>query len=138
MPDDAPRKPFDLPDQGSDPVEWDAAQRAFVPKSAPEAATAPAPPKRDERRFYVGAGSVGQAPPPRQGGAPPAAPPGAAPSGGASAAPPAPPSTRPPQRAPMPAPLPRPQPKPLRRGPRFRRPKLRWIVLACTLLPILL
>src|SRR3954451_21829864 len=125
MPDDPPRTPFDLPDQGADPVEWDAAQRAFVPKSARDpSTTAPAPPKRDERRFYVGAGSVGQAPPPRQGGAPPAAPPPAAPSAGASAAsppaPPAPPSTRPPQRAPMPAPLPRPQPKPVRRGPRFR------------------
>src|SRR3954463_16019324 len=108
MPDDPPRTPFDLPDQGADPVEWDAAQRAFVPKSAREpSTTAPAPPKRDERRFYVGAGSVGQGPPPRQGAAPPAARSDAPPA----APPPAPPSTRPPPRAPIPAPLPRPQPK---------------------------
>jgi len=133
MPDDSPpnspNNRFDLPDQGSDPVEWDASKRAFVPKSGGGEGTEaqPAEPGRDQRRFYVGAGSVGQAPPARQGG-------------GATVAPPPtpPPSGRAPTKTPVPAPMPRPQPKPARRWPRLRRPKARWIVLLCVLLPILL
>src|SRR5438067_1628062 len=134
MPDEPPRHQFELPDQDRDPVEWDAGKRAFVPKergasaarpAAPPAA--PAEPGRDPRRFYVGSSSVGQAPPARQGSASPIAPP---------QPPHVPPSTPPPVRTP--APLPRPAPRPGRRLPRFRRPKLRWILLLCTLLPILL
>src|SRR5689334_24207352 len=89
--------PFaDLPEQDADPGEWDPQPRRFVSQSEREAATrppppapppptsaaptgaAPAEPGRDPRRYFVGAGSVGQAPPPRAGvdaPAPPGPPP---------------------------------------------------------------
>src|SRR5215471_3954196 len=78
-----------LPEQDADPVEWDPQQRRFVPQPDRPTSKAPAvsppsgegkPQARDERRFFVGSGAVGQAPPPRDVDAPsPPAPPGAPP-----------------------------------------------------------
>lgn len=144
MSDDRPTDPFaNLPDQDADPVVWDPATRRFVPKSevtaaadqpAPTAPPPPAPaapvaPGRDSRKFYVGAPEAGQAPPPRQAVAAPPVVPTAPP-------PPAPAPDRPP--APAPAPMPRPRPDDKRRWPKLRRPKLKWVLLVCGLLPILL
>ncbi|MEY2423713.1 MAG: hypothetical protein QOI95_3780 [Acidimicrobiaceae bacterium] len=144
MPEEPPPSRFsDLPDQDSDPVVWDPAQRKFVPRTAapaPEPRTAASEPRtaapepkaepgRDPRRFYVGAPAAGQAPP-----APPAAPPRVPPSPGTPGAPPA----RAPVPTPAPAPLPAPGPERKRSRPKFRRPKLKWIFLLCSLLPILL
>jgi LCP family protein required for cell wall assembly len=138
--------PFaDLPEQDADPVEWDPQQRRFVSQSEREAATRPAPPTaapptgaappepgRDPRRYFVGAGAVGQAPPPRAGvdaPAPPGPPPPVVPARPGPA----------PDRGPAPVPRPAPATAPSRR--RWwppRRPKLKWIVLICLLLPVLL
>jgi LCP family protein required for cell wall assembly len=137
MADERPPSPYELPDQDADPVVWDAATRQFVPKSAPAApaataaaaTAAPAPaapaapaatPGRDPRRFYVGA------PDPTQ--APPAPPPRSSPS--------SPPPSVVPRPPVVPSPAPRPSPK--RWWPKFRRPKLKWVLLVCSLLPILL
>ena len=120
MTDDRPSSHFDdLPDQNDDPVVWDPAQRAFVPRTA--TIDEPGAPDRDPRRFYVG---------------PPDA--AAAPSSPVAPSRPAPPRTPPPAPPSRPAPAPVPAPSPSRRGPRFRRPKTKWIVLICALLPVLL
>jgi LCP family protein required for cell wall assembly len=146
-----PRSPFDLPDQGDQPVVWDAQRREFVPRTpavdAPvAAATAAAPvatPAAARQQWFVGSDAVGKAPPPRQAAAggsarrvvveAPVAPPAAAPV----AAPP----------RPEPRPLPRPatpSPTAAARAPRrrrrrfLRRPKLRWVLAFLTLLPLLL
>jgi LCP family protein required for cell wall assembly len=148
MPDDPPSNRFpDLPDQESNPVVWDPAQRKFVPRQGqadsgapaePKAPAAPsAPPGRDPRRFYVGApaGQAPLAPPPRAPSSSiPPAPPGApaSPRPGALAPPVRPPS------APRPAPATAPKPKRGRRFPKLRRPKLKWIFLLSGLLPIVL
>jgi len=102
---------FDVPDQGDDPVVWDPQARAFLPAGAPE----PAP-----KQWFVGADSVGKAPPPR----PPAteARPRSVAGRGAS---------------PAPAVAKAPPPRKRRRLLRLRRPKLRWILAALTLLPLL-
>ena len=116
MADDRPPSRFgDLPDQHDDPVVWDPTQRRFVPREPVAAA-----PTRDPRRYYVGA--------PDAPAAAPVAPSTPAPS------PPPPPSPAPPgpERVPVPA------PQRERRWPRVRRPKLRWILLICGLLPVLL
>jgi LCP family protein required for cell wall assembly len=137
-----------LPEQEADPVEWDPQQRRFIPHSprADSAAASPPPPppaaeppqERDQRRFFVGASAVGQAPPPRAGAdalatQPPAPPP---------SLPPFPPTVVPPgpPPGPEPAPLPRPEPStaPGGRGTPRRRRRLKWIVVICLLLPIVL
>jgi LCP family protein required for cell wall assembly len=112
----------DLPDQTDDPLVWDPATRTFVPRTA--SVEEPPAPTRDPRRFYVG--------PPDQRAAASANAPAAAPVAPGRPAParPAPP---PPSR-----PAPQPAPSPSRRCPRFRRPKTKWIVLICALLPVLL
>ena len=122
MAEDRPPSRFgELPDQTDDPVVWDPAQRKFVSRDAP--AEAAAPPVRDPRRFYVGV------PDERQGaGAPP---PRVAPPGSPSAPPPAPP---PATRSPVGVPAPKRSP----RWPKLRRPTLKWVLLVCSLLPVLL
>jgi LCP family protein required for cell wall assembly len=150
--DPPPNRLPNVPDQDSDPVEWDPVRRAFVPRSAvteqaadrepTSAADPPAPPARDPRRYYVGSGDVGKAPPPRAPGGvtpapvlpqPPTAPPAPAPPGPSI---PAPAPRRP--ATPTPTPTPRPARKPSRSLPKFRRPKLKWILLFSGLFPILL
>src|SRR3954471_25054112 len=105
MPDDPPSNHFrDLPDQDRDPVVWDPAQRKFVPAgSAPAAASEP---RRDPRRFYVGAPAEGQsaAPPPRAAPDAPAAP--------AAPPPPSAPPVAPPRPSPSPSPAPIPRTAP--------------------------
>jgi LCP family protein required for cell wall assembly len=136
-----------LPEQDADPVAWDPQGRRFVPHKPPETHTAtgaateastPVPPAtsagsadgRDQRRFFVGASAVGQAPPPRGGVDAPAPPPPGAPP------------LIPPGPAPEPAPAPTPRPKPSTapdgksRWPRRR--KLKWLLVICLLLPIVL
>ena len=138
MAEDPPSSRFgELPDQDADPVVWDPAQRRFVPRAdAPATAATPAPaapaaPPRDPRRFYVGAPDTGTAPP-----APPAPPGRPAPS---APAPPPPGQPVPPLGpTPAPGPAPVPAPKRTRWWPKLRRPKLKWILLICSLLPVLL
>ena len=137
--------PFaDLPEQEADPVEWDPQQRRFVQqpgRATAKAPAAPAPPtaaspvSRDERRFFVGASAVGQAPPPRaDDAASPASP--ASPPGAPPAAPPLIPPGPVPEPAPAPPPPSKPATKPGRR--RWWQRKRNWILLICVLLPILL
>lgn len=114
MAEDPPSRFGELPDQNDDPVVWDATRRRFVPRAATEA------PTRDPRRFYVG--------PPDAAAASTAAPP--RPRPGTPVPPPAPPGRS--------VPRPEPAPAPRRRWPAFRRPKLKWVLLLCSLLPILL
>lgn len=143
---------FDVPDQGDEPVVWDPQRRAFVPVPAAGATRTTAKPKQ----WFVGSDAVGKAPPPRDGD-PANARVGAFASGpdgtsvipqpnGAIAAPP----------RPEPKPLPRPAAAagavppggpPPAKGRRVRRrrrlwfvpiPRLRWILLFFTLLPLLL
>jgi LCP family protein required for cell wall assembly len=122
MAEDRPSSRFgELPDQTDDPVVWDPAQRAFVRRDGapPES---PAEPARDSRRFYVGA------PDEREGSI---APPRVAPPG---PRPPAPPGPRP--GSPSPAGVPAPRRK--GRWPKLRRPKLKWVLLVASVLPVLL
>jgi LCP family protein required for cell wall assembly len=122
MADDPPNR-FELPDQDSDPVEWDSSSRAFVPKEIVA--------ERDDRRFYVGAEHAGHAPPLT-------APPPAPPAGPPPSAPPAPVPAPARPAVPAPQPTPEPVPKRSRRWPRLRRPRLRWILLVAGLVPLLL
>lgn len=141
MPDDPPADRFrDLPDQESDPVVWDPAQRRFVPRTAaaeasaepsPEAKAQPnADPGRDPRRYYVGAPDVGKAPPPpaSRADAPGVAPPPVLPR----------PVPATPARPAPPKPSPQPARKRKRSGLGLRRPKLKWILLFSGLFPIFL
>lgn len=115
MPDDPPTNRFsDLPDQDSDPVVWDPAQRKFVPRT--EVTEPKAEPGRDPRRFYVGAPDPGQPPPEPPRRPMPAIPPPLSPTPATS----------------------RTAPKRKRSWPKFRRPKLKWVFLLSGLLPILL
>lgn len=160
MPGDRPR--FDLPDQDDSPLVWDARSRSFVPlgaPAAPEAASAaPAPPPGEpsraassprpggaRRQWHVGPEHVGRPLPPREGGGPPGT--EVAPRAGAAAAAPAapaPPVPRPRPAADRPASPAEAPPKARARRRRrwrprlLRRPKLRWILLLFSLLPVLL
>ena len=150
MPDRPPT--FDVPDQGDEPVVWDPQRREFVPvPPAPSrpARTAAAAPKQ----WFVGKDDVGKAPPPRDGTPPPVAPappPGpdhtmVAPAAAYQAAQQlADPRPRPqaavaaPPASPPAPPRAAKAPKPRRRRRFLRLPKLRWIFLLLTLLPLLL
>jgi LCP family protein required for cell wall assembly len=165
--DDQPPRPLEeIPEQTDDPIVWDPAQRRFVPTSERVPGAAAAPP-RDTRKYFIGADAVGIDLPSQPGTPPGAKPATAAPAalvpapGAASApaaatpaasAPSAPVGAAPaaPARAPLPLPLPTPKPgapepergkapKAKRKRRRFLRiPKLRWILLFCSLLPVLL
>ena len=164
--EDQPPRPLDeIPAQTDDPIVWDPAQRRFVPTSERVAGVAAAPP-RDARRFFIGAHAVGIDLPPQPGTPPGANPVGgpvavvpaadasaAAPTAAAGAvsvapsavAAPAPPAIDRPLPLPTPAPS-RPDPAPAIKPKKARRnnrrfphlPKLRWIMLFCSLLPVLL
>ncbi|MGQ0616484.1 MAG: LCP family glycopolymer transferase [Acidimicrobiia bacterium] len=161
----SPRLPFDVPDQGDDPVVWDPERRQFVPAAdagnaaideaadEDDATEAPGQPDgRDSRQFYVDAAAVGQAPPPRRDAERPLTAPAPGPDRSPASAPSPPPDVS--HRPPAPLPLPRPSrpspeaaPAPERhrrrraRGlPGIRRPKLplKLILLLLPLLPLLL
>jgi LCP family protein required for cell wall assembly len=68
-----PPSTFDLPDQGDQPVVWDAQLRRFVPVPvAPAASTAAGDgattSSEKPRQWFVGADAAGKSPPPREGG----------------------------------------------------------------------
>ena len=137
--------PFDLPDQGDQPVVWDAHRREFVPLADPGARRG-CRRARSREQWFVGSDAVGKAPPPASGtvgGGPPGdrrrsarprtrAPDAAQPQPAATA--------RRPGGAPAaPRRRPSPGPKAPRRRRRFLRlPKLRWILAFVLLLPLLL
>jgi LCP family protein required for cell wall assembly len=142
------RSPFDLPDQGDEPVVWDPQRREFVALT-PEPVAAPVATASDAaapKRWYVGSEAVGKAPPPREsvngtGGRRVVV---DAPVEAAVGAPVAP--------QPLPAARPRPTPAPAKdpkapkapkvkrkRARRFARlPRLRWVVAFILLTPLLL
>jgi len=160
------RSAFDVPDQGDAPVVWDHQRREFVPvPTAPAAPRSAAssmtrPTSAKPRQWFVGKDAVGKAPPPREGTPPPGGPrplgdatavapaARAGPSRDAVPAPARPAASRQPLADPRPrgaaaappgAPPTAPKVARARRRRRFLRlPKLRWIVLLLTLLPLLL
>lgn len=142
-----PRSTFDVPDQGDEPVVWDAQRREFVPVPTADRHGA-------AKQWYVGEDAVGKAPPPREGGyGNGAAAPAARANGDHTSVAPAPqaPAPAPAAPRPEPKPLPRPTAQPVATPPppvvktkvkrrrRFPRlPKLRWIFAILSLLPLLL
>lgn len=118
------RSTFDVPDQGDEPVVWDAQRRAFVPVPA---APGGAGTKAKAKQWYVGSDAVGKALPPRPEPEP--------------AVHPHPPRREPLRADALPRPASKAAAKPVRRRRRFLRlriPKLRWIALTLLLLPLLL
>lgn len=146
--DPPPRLPFDVPDQGDDPVVWDPERRQFVPAvvavdvvadvaaNDDGAAEEPGSPGgRDRRQFYVDAAAVGQAPPPRRDDQWPLTAPAPGPGPTERGRSPAPsPSLAPPPDVSRRPPAPLPLPRPSRRSPevvpapeRHRRRRARGI-----------